>query len=315
VSKIHRIKTGCVVLLLGVVSACRGYQAPVADQGERQINRPPIIVEGGRDEGQSVVDRSRSSTQINSTARAVPQTSRQTQNSRAQASSANPRIAGNSNSTAHTVRSGDTLYSIAYQYNLDFRALAIANNLSAPYTIFVGQELSLRINASAGSSGPSLVNSDIGTAVSDNSVAQTQGASDRSGGVLRQPISSSRTAPPNWRWPVSGQVISNFQQGDGKGLDISGRVGDPVFAASDGDVVYSGRGIQGSGNLIILRHSDRYLSAYAHNRVMLVNEGERVSGGQQIGEVGENPAGTPMLHFEIRLDGKSVDPGSLLPNR
>jgi murein DD-endopeptidase MepM/ murein hydrolase activator NlpD len=110
-------------------------------------------------------------------------------------------------------------------------------------------------------------------------------------------------------------VIRNFQQGDGKGLDLSGRVGDPVLAASDGDVVYSGRGIQGSGNLIILRHSDRYLSAYAHNRVMLVNEGERVSAGQQIAEVGENTAGTPLLHFDIRLDGKSVDPGKLLPNR
>jgi lipoprotein NlpD len=213
------------------------------------------------------------------------------------------------------VRSGDTLYSIAYQYNLDFRALAIANNLSAPYTIFVGQELSLRINASAGSSGPSLVNSNIGTAVSDNAVARTQGTADRSGGVLRQPISSGRTSSPSWSWPASGQVISNFRQGDGKGLDISGRVGDPVLAASEGDVVYSGRGIQGSGNLIILRHSERYLSAYAHNRVMLVNEGERVSAGQQIGEVGENSAGTPMLHFEIRLDGKSIDPGTLLPNR
>jgi lipoprotein NlpD len=213
------------------------------------------------------------------------------------------------------VRAGDTLYSIAYQYNLDFRALAIANGLSAPYTIFVGQELSLSIGEGGASSGSSLVNSNIGTAVSDNSVARTQGSNDRSGGVLRQPISSSRTAPPTWTWPASGQVVRNFQQADNTGLDISGRLGDAVVAAGDGDVVYSGRGIQGAGNLIILRHSDRYLSAYSHNRVMLVNVGDSVSSGQQIAEVGENPAGMPMLHFEIRLDGKSVDPGRLLPAR
>lgn len=308
-SNVHRIKNFSIVLCLTVFAGCRGYQAPVADQGERQVNRPPIIVEGGRDEGQSVVDRSRSTGNIN------PPSTGVVQNSRGPVTSSTRSTATRSASSAHTVRSGDTLYSIAYQYDLDFRALAIANNLRAPYTIFVGQELSLNINETAGSSEPSLVNSNIGTAVSNNSVARTQGTADRSGGVLRQPISSSRTSPPRWTWPVSGQVIRNFQQADSKGLDISGRVGDPVLAASDGDVVYSGRGIQGSGNLIILRHSDRYLSAYAHNSVMLVSEGESVSSGQQIAEVGENPAGTPMLHFEIRLDGKSVDPGKLLPNR
>lgn len=314
-SNLRRLKISFSVLFLAALSSCRGYQAPVADQGERQVNRPPIIVEGGRDEGQSVVDRSRSATQINSTVSAAPQINRSVQNSSSRTAPGNSASRANVGAAAHTVRGGDTLYSIAYQYNLDFRALAIANGLRAPYTIFVGQELSLNLNDSAASAESSLVNSNIGTAVSDNSVARTQGTADRSGGVLRQPISSSRTSPPQWTWPVSGQVIRNFQQGDGKGLDLSGRVGDPVLAASDGDVVYSGRGIQGSGNLIILRHSDRYLSAYAHNRVMLVKEGESVRAGQQIAEVGENTAGTPMLRFEIRLDGKSVDPGKLLPNR
>jgi lipoprotein NlpD len=315
VSNLRGINAAFIVFFLTMFGGCRGYQAPVADQGETQVNRPPIIVEGGRDEGQSVVDRSRSATQINSSVSAVPQANRSLQNSGSQTASSNRTSSAGVGASAHTVRGGDTLYSIAYQYDLDFRALAIANSLRAPYTIFVGQQLSLNINDSAVSAGPSLVNSNIGTAVSDNSVARTQGTADRTGGVLRQSISSSRTSPPQWTWPVSGPVIRNFQQGDGKGLDLSGRVGDPVLAASDGDVVYSGRGIQGSGNLIILRHSDRYLSAYAHNRVMLVNEGERVSAGQQIAEVGENTAGTPLLHFDIRLDGKSVDPGKLLPNR
>ncbi len=314
-SKILHINTIYSLVLLASLSACKGYQAPVADQGERQIIRPPIIVEGGRDAGQSVVDRSRSATQINSSSGGLSQPQRQSQISRPQAVTAVQNNSIGSGPGSYTVRSGDTLYSIAYQYDLDFRALAIANNLNAPYTIFVGQELSLSINDGSVGSGDSLVNSNIGTAVSDNSVARTQGTADRAGSVLRQPITSARTGPPRWTWPVSGQVIRNFQQADSKGLDISGRVGDPVLAASDGDVVYSGRGIQGSGNLIILRHSDRYLSAYAHNRVMLVNQGDSVNSGQQIAEVGENSAGTPMLHFEIRLDGKSGDPSSLLPAR
>ncbi len=303
-----------ILALTASLSTCRNYQAPVADQGERQVNRPVIIVEGGRDEGLSVVDRSRAASQVNSTG--TVRSGNVTQSSSPAVSRASD--TRNTQRTAtggHTVRAGDTLYSIAYQYNLDFRALAIANGLRPPYTIFVGQELSLSIDDNVTSSDSSIVNSNIGTAVGDNSVARTQGTNDRSGGVLRQPISSSRTSAPTWSWPLSGQIVRNFQQADNTGLDIGGRVGDPVLAAGDGEVVYSGRGIQGAGNLIILRHTDRYLSAYSHNRVMLVNVGDRVNSGQQIAEVGENQAGVPMLHFEIRLDGKSVDPGRLLPAR
>ena len=109
--------------------------------------------------------------------------------------------------------------------------------------------------------------------------------------------------------------MRGFQSGVSKGLDISGNVGDPVLAAGDGDVVYSGRGIQGTGDLIIIRHSDRYLSAYAHNSRMLVNEGSRVRAGEKIAEVGQNSSGIAMLHFEIREAGDSVDPSRLLPSR
>ena len=119
----------------------------------------------------------------------------------------------------------------------------------------------------------------------------------------------------NWRWPHQGGVIRGFEADINKGIDIRGQIGDPVFAAGNGDVVYSGRAVQGSGNLIIIRHSDRYLSAYAHNSTMLVGEGARVQAGETIAEVGSNSNGIAMLHFEIRLDGKSVDPTNLLPER
>ena len=109
--------------------------------------------------------------------------------------------------------------------------------------------------------------------------------------------------------------MRDFRGAGYKGLDIAGQLGDSVVAASAGDVVYSGRGVQGSGNLIIIRHNDRYLSAYAHNSAMLVGEGSRVAAGDKIAEVGLNSAGVAMLHFEIRVEGNSVDPSELLPSR
>ena len=112
-----------------------------------------------------------------------------------------------------------------------------------------------------------------------------------------------------------GQVVTAFQPQLNKGVDISGAFGDPVLAAASGEVVYSGRGVQGTGNLIIIRHSDRYLSAYAHNSVMLVPEGRRVFAGEKIAELGVNAQGEPMLHFEIRQEGEPVDPSRLLPGR
>ena len=108
-------------------------------------------------------------------------------------------------------------------------------------------------------------------------------------------------------------MLRGFQAELNKGVDIGGQLGDPVLAASAGDVVYSGRGVQGSGNLIIIRHGDRYLSAYGHNSAMLVGEGSRVRAGEKIAEVGTSPNGVAMLHFEIRVDGNSVDPAGLLP--
>jgi lipoprotein NlpD len=215
----------------------------------------------------------------------------------------------------HRVRSGDTLFSIAFEYDLDFRSLAQANGLNPPYTIFVDQQINLDISRLSVSAS---ANSNLGTAVSNNSVARAQASSSGSGGLIRSSISGSPgtgSSEPNWQWPHRGMVLRDFQADLNKGIDIGGQFGDPVLAASAGDVVYSGRGVQGSGNLIIIRHSDRYLSAYSHNSVMLVAEGSRVGAGEKIAEVGESSAGVSMLHFEIRVDGQSVDPAGLLPGR
>jgi len=205
------------------------------------------------------------------------------------------------------------MFSIAFQYDLDFRSLAIANGLNPPYTIFVDQQINLDLDRIA-ANGAAVSTSNLGTAVSNNSVARARAGSPTSGSVLRQPVSRTPRSV-SWQWPHRGRLVRGFQAGVNKGLDIAGNVGDPVLAAGDGDVVYSGSGIQGSGDLIIIRHSDSYLSAYAHNSRMLVAEGSHVRAGEKIAEVGENSAGVAMLHFEIREAGDSVDPSRLLPPR
>jgi lipoprotein NlpD len=119
----------------------------------------------------------------------------------------------------------------------------------------------------------------------------------------------------DWLWPVDGKVISTFADGNGKGIDIAGKAGDPVVATAAGKVVYAGSGLRGYGKLVIIKHDDSFLSAYAHNRQLLVNEGQSVSKGQKIAELGNTDADRPKLHFEIRRQGKPVDPLKYLPNR
>ena len=157
-------------------------------------------------------------------------------------------------------------------------------------------------------------NNSLGIDAPNNSVARTQGALTQAGGIVRESIAG-RDAEQGWGWPSSGTIVERFILGQNKGIDISGRFGDPVFAANKGDVVYSGRDdVQGIGNLLIIRHGERYLSAYGHNSRMLVTEGDTVDTGQKIAEIGNNPEGDPILHFEIRLDGKPTDPLGILPS-
>ena len=286
----------CSLLL---ASCGGGYQAPISELGEQQVISAPEVFssnsEAGGTQSQSI-QRGSISSGVGGTGSNL--------------SSSNINRAG---PASHLVRPGDTLFSIAFQYDLDFRSLAIANGLNPPYTIFVDQEINLDLNNIV-RGGSAVSTANLGTAVGNNSVARSRAGGGTSGSVLRQPVTSTPRAI-SWQWPHQGRLVRGFQSGVSKGLDISGNVGDAVLAAGDGDVVYSGRGIQGSGDLIIIRHSDRYLSAYAHNSRMLVNEGSRVRAGEKIAEVGENSSGVAMLHFEIREAGDSVDPSRLLPSK
>ncbi len=124
----------------------------------------------------------------------------------------------------------------------------------------------------------------------------------------------------DWTWPTGGKVLTQFVDGgagkeSNKGIDIAGRAGEPVQAAAAGKVVYAGSGLRGYGNLVIVRHNATYLSAYAHNSKILVKEGQTVTRGQKIAEIGSSDADQPKLHFEIRFQGKPVDPLKYLPER
>jgi len=293
------------VLLL--VSCGGAYQAPISEQGERQVINAPIVVSSSTPESDFRVQESRATVVSGNNNQSVSRNRVPVVSTPAVVSESTNIRAGQ----IHRVRAGENLMSIAFQYDLDFRALARANSLNPPYTIFVDQEINLDVGRVVDSQTSR--NSQIGTAVTNNSVARSQGTLSRAGGLIRETIGSTRE--PNWQWPHEGRVLRGFQGDVNKGIDIGGQLGDPVLAASSGDVVYSGRGVQGSGNLIIIRHNDKYLSAYAHNSAMLVGEGSRVSAGEKIAEGGQNSNGVAMLHFEIRVDGQSVDPTGLLPGR
>lgn len=215
----------------------------------------------------------------------------------------------------HTVARGDTLYSIAWTHNIDYRRLALVNNLAAPYTIYPGQQLNLidsGVSESAISALPDIPASPAGELAS-GSGQRPQAAIDarRTGSVNTRQIDG-----VSWQWPADGRMLSVFSEsGSNRGVDIAGMQGQSVFAAADGDVVYAGSGIQGAGNLVILRHSARHLSAYMYNRGMVVSEGDRVRAGDKIAEMGTAPNGRDMLHFEVRVDGKPTDPVRFLPSR
>lgn len=210
----------------------------------------------------------------------------------------------------HKVLRGETLYSIAYQHGLDYRELAAWNRIAKPYTIYPGQRLQLK-----GPKIPLGTRTKTATAPKKRTNTKQPSPSTRKKTATAKPPKASRTVTHTWVWPVRGKVIQKYSPkgGGNKGIDIAGKPGQAILAASSGKVVYSGNGLPGYGNLIIVKHSDQYLSAYAHNRRLLVQEGRSVARGQKIAELGSTGARSPRLHFEIRRHGKPVNPLRYLP--
>ncbi len=211
----------------------------------------------------------------------------------------------------YSVRRGDSLHVIAFKYGLDWRDLASWNGIRSPYTIYPDQVLRLKQPPRTASSQAAAAPSRPQPATSKPQ-ARPPARSD----PPPSPGSSSN-APSSWAWPAEGRILRTFKAGDParNGLDIGGREGQAVKAAAPGDVVYSGNGLIGYGELVIVKHSELVLSAYAHNRRRLVSEGERVRIGQQIAELGRNDRNETVLHFEIRVSGKPVDPLKYLPKQ
>ncbi len=270
----------------------------------------------------------------------------------------------------YTVKPGDTLYSIAWEYGYDYREVAAWNRIDSPYVISIGQQLAIippflhtprprpspppaaRTSppTSAGGATPSATPTPVVSAparlnvptetASASAPKPTPVAPVPSAPVVRAgpapvpavpvPAPAEKTPPPtqgqkaktvaaaiHWRWPTDGgRVVSRFSAKNAKkGIDIDGKLGEPVKAAADGQVVYSGDGLIGYGNLVIVKHDDLFLSAYGYNRRLLVKEGDRVQSGQKIAEIGQSGKSGSILHFQIRREGKPVDPLHYLPDR
>ena len=216
----------------------------------------------------------------------------------------------------HVVKSGETLYSIAWRYGRDYRELGNANDIPPPYNLQAGQILRLdkRGSVSAAASSPKPPSPSRRSPPPDPPAPRVSKPPNPSVPTTRQ---TQTVASIEWRWPHVGTVIAAYSTSGkvNKGIDIAGNPGDSVRAAASGNVVYAGDGLLGYGNLVIVNHNEHYLSAYAHNRKVLVSEGENVSAGQKIAELGSSGTDRPKLHFEIRKNGNPVNPVPYLPPR
>ncbi|RUO57862.1 peptidoglycan DD-metalloendopeptidase family protein [Pseudidiomarina insulisalsae] len=226
---------------------------------------------------------------------------------------------------SYQVQKGDTLYSIAFRANIDVRSLAQLNQLREPYTIFPGQRLQLRQPVQgAPSDKPVVRNPSTRTETVDpQQKKEYVGVESKQKVTSSQPVQvpkvPSEVFPKSnqiaWRWPTENSVIREFTASvtGPKGIDFAGTKGDSVRAAAAGKVVYAGNALKGYGNLIILKHNDDYITAYAHNNKLLVNEQQWVNAGDTIAEMGNTDAARVKLHFEVRFRGKSVNPRHYLP--
>lgn len=253
----------------------------------------------------------------------------------------------------YTVKPGDTLIRVALETGQNWRDLAAWNNLDNPNLIEVGQVLRVlspsvdpsTVTASTPAPGnalpaakpitssklearsldakplPPASGSSTAAAASGAAKPASAGSDAASAGApaatppTAAPAADRDADEPAWQWPASGPLLGSFEEGKRKGLVIGGKAGDPVFAAADGRVVYAGSGLRGYGNLIIVKHNAQYLTAYAHNQTLLVKEDQAVRKGQKIAEMGSTDTDRVQLHFEVRKQGKPIDPAKSLPTR
>ncbi|MDO5288045.1 MAG: peptidoglycan DD-metalloendopeptidase family protein [Pseudomonadota bacterium] len=231
----------------------------------------------------------------------------------------------------YTVRPGDTIMRIANEVGRPWRDIVRWNQLDNPNVIEVGQVLRVVPPAGSAVSPPAPAPAPVATAsvaepAAPASAPRPPVATQTTPGVAAAPSptppATSGSTPPSagaddvaFIWPASGPLVAGFDEAKNKGLGIGGKAGDPVLAAADGRVVYAGAGLRGYGNLIILKHNNTFLTAYAHNQTLLVKEDQTVKKGQKIAEMGNTDADRVKLHFEIRRSGKPVDPARYLPAR
>lgn len=220
-----------------------------------------------------------------------------------------------SESTSYRVSRGDTLYSIAWRHGLNYRNLAAWNDIAPPYTIYPGQTLRLSRPAGNRESRRATAPPPARDASDERARASNSTGTGNSSTTSRETERGAGSGI-DWRWPVDGEVLKPFTaEADGKqGVNLGGREGEDVLAAASGRVVYSGGGLVGYGNLIILKHGSDYLTAYGYNDELLVAEGDQVKQGQVIARMGRNGS-RAMLHFELRREGRAVDPLAYLPPR
>ena len=216
----------------------------------------------------------------------------------------------------YTVKPGDTLIRIGLETGQHHRDITRWNNLENPNLIEVGQVLRVVPPAS---DSPQVVTRPV---TSGTLTTATAASPARPASAASVPASSASSPQPAateddiaWIWPAQGKLIAGFDEVKNKGFDIDGKAGDPIIAAGDGRVVYAGAGLRGYGNLVILKHNNTFLTAYAHNQTLLVKEDQSVKKGQKIAEMGNSDADRVKLHFEIRRQGKPVDPARYLPAR
>ncbi len=225
----------------------------------------------------------------------------------------------------YLVKPTDTLYSIAWRYGLDYQDLAQWNGIGEPYLIKPGQQLVLVQPQSLPAQPATMATADRqtprpgGKSMPSTSRGLPPTAKQETGRAPAK-VKSLTTLPDkvvSWRWPTDGKLLNRFSSRDlsKRGIDIAGKIGQPVYAVADGKVVYSGTGLADYGNLIIVKHNSTFLSAYAFNKSRLVKEGMQVKSGAKIALMGTGKSNQAMLHFQIRKKGKPVDPLSYLPDR